>query len=277
LPVENNPMKKPMLLLAWLILSFSVTRAQWLKKHAKDTTEEADPLQQSRRVEKDLIIGGDESVTMDSSFEFDVAVYQETVAYQGNGRVVDGGEDIVVYYSNTAPQYCVQLNSKSTGARYHFYVDFSKDAQLSITGVNHISSGEKEKLDLAHMEPVYPGEGGYLNQLKRTGGKKVIAGVACEEYVAQNTDQNPSATNHSIVTAHVWIPMEPSTLFHGYGLMPDNYKAQIEKMRIEGSYPPVVVPLEMFMQYGNGDKVYTYTTDIITGEKWKVNIRDINK
>jgi hypothetical protein len=278
---RNNPMKKLLFLLPWCILHFTFTQAQFLKKAKPALEEDGDPLNR-KKAEKpmtNLSIGGDESVTMDSSFEFDVAVYQETVAYQGSGnqQIIDGGEQITIYYSNVAPQYCVQLESKSTGARYHFYVDFSKDAQLSITAVNHIGSGEKEKLDLAHMEPVYPGEGGYLNQLMRTGGKKVIAGVACEEYVAQNTNQNPSATNHSLVTAHVWIPMEPSTLFHGYGLMPDKYKAQIEQMRIEGSYPPVVVPLEMFMQYGNGDKVYTYTTDIIVGEKWKVNITDINK
>lgn len=293
---------KMLLLLVGFTLCFSCTQAQWLKKMAdkvkgntaKNTEQtegeeadsvtdgnEGDPLYRkpAGKPSRSLIIGGDERVTMDSIYEFDVAVYQETVAFQGSGnqRIIDGGEDIVIYYSNTSAQYCIQLKSRSTSASYHFYVDFGREAQLSVTGINHIASGEKQVLDLAHMEPVYPGEGGYLNQLMRTGAKKVIAGVACEEYVAQNTGTDPYATNRSTVTAHVWIPMEPHTLFHGYGFMPDKYKAQIEKMRIEGSYPPVVVPLEMYMQYANGDKVYTYTTDIITGEKWKVNIKDINK
>jgi hypothetical protein len=150
---------------------------------------------------------------------------------------------------------------------------------LSISAINGIASGEKQKLDLRNMEPVFPGETGYLSQLLRTGAKKVIAGVACEEYVAQNRKDDPLVqnTNRVLVTAHVWIPMEPHTLFHAYGLIPDKYKIQIEKMRVEGSYAPVVLPLEMYLDYANGDRVFTTTSVIVTGEPRKVNIADINK
>lgn len=287
-------MKTPILFVIWLALAAPV-HAQFFKKisdKVKGITSRKDdpdkkeeptlPEQETIRSNTKrsaLTIGGDESVNIDSSFEFDVAVYQESVAYQANQKVVDGGEQIVIYYSNNKPQTCIQLNSKATGARYHFYVDFANESQLSITAMNRIGSGEKEKLDLEQMEPVYPGEIGYLSQLTRTGAKKVIAGVACEEYAAQNNREGLqiARTSHAQVTAHVWIPMEAHTLFHGYGLMPEKYKLQIERMRREGSYPPVVFPLEMYLQYGNGDRIYTYTTDIITGEKWKVNIRDIIK
>jgi Cys-tRNA synthase (O-phospho-L-seryl-tRNA:Cys-tRNA synthase) len=126
---------------------------------------------------------------------------------------------------------------------------------------------------------VYPGEVGYLSQLLKTGSKKVIAGVACEEYVANNLRHHAKVvnTNHAKVTAHVWIPMDPHSLFPGYSVIPDHYKTQIETMRIQGSYPPVVMPLEMFLEYGNGDKVFTYTTEIIFGEGRRVFLTDIIK
>ncbi len=71
-----------------------------------------------------------------------------------------------------------------------------------------IASGDKAKLELEGMEPVYPGEIGYLSELRRTGSKKVIAGVACEEYIAQNLRHDPRVVNtsHNKVTAYVWIP-----------------------------------------------------------------------
>ena len=300
-------MKKPLLLLIWLTICCVPVQAQWLKKMTdkikgtKSTTEvpadnetahakaegeeegEGDPLKAAaaHKPNPSLIIGGDDAVTIDSTYEFDVAVYQESTALQGNQVIADGGQDIVIYYSSKAPQFSIQMLSKSTSARYHFYADFQHESQLSITAINKVASGDKEKLDLENMEPVFPGETGYLSQLIRTGAKKVVAGVACEEYVAQNTKDDPrvnaKGTNHSLITAHVWIPMEPHTLFHAYGLIPDKYKIQIEKMRIEGSYAPVVLPLEMYLDYGNGDRVYTTTTEIITGEPRKVNIADINK
>jgi len=294
---------KPLLLsVLCCILCATSLQAQWLKKMTDKikgnpagsapapastaaaeaaAEEEGDPLNAQKTPTPDpaLVIGGDESVTIDSTYEFDVAVYQETTALQGNQVVKDGGQDIVIYYSSTAPQFCIQMTSKSTSARYQFYADFERESQLSITSFNKIASGEKQKLDLNNMEPVFPGETGYMSQLIRTGAKKVIAGVACEEYVAQNSRDDPrvTGTNHALMTAHVWIPMEPHTLFHGYGLIPDKYKVQIEKMRVEGSYAPVVLPLEMYLQYGDGDRVYTTTSVIITGERRKVNIADINK
>ncbi|WP_298733701.1 hypothetical protein [uncultured Chitinophaga sp.] len=294
---------KPLLLFVWLTMCVSSLQAQWLKKmtdkikgqpaqsapaQAKEDEEDAvpadgegDPLsiRKPARQDPSLIIGGDEKVRIDSTFEFDVAVYQETAAFQGNQLVKDGGEDIVIYYSSKAPQFSIQMTSKSTSARYHYFADFQKESQLSITAINGIASGDKEVLDLNSMEPVFPGESGYLNQLLRTGAKKVIAGVACEEYVAQNAKDDPRVlnTHHALMTAHVWIPMEPHTLFHGYGLIPDKYKILIEKMRIEGSYAPVVLPLEMELDYGNGERVITSTTEIIMGEPRKVRIADINK
>ena len=242
---------------------------------------EGDPLyvKKDTRHDPSLIIGGDDSVTVDSTYEFDVAVYQETTALQGNQPVKDGGEDIVIYYSSKTAQFSIQMTSRSTSARYQYFADFQRESQLSITSINRIASGEKSRLDLNSMEPVFPGETGYLSQLLRTGGKKVIAGVACEEYVAQNGKDDPRVknTNHAMVTAHVWIPMEPHTLFHGYGLIPNKYKIMIEKMRIEGSYAPVVLPLEMYLDYGNGERVFTTTSEIIMGEPRKVSIADINK
>ncbi|GEP97497.1 hypothetical protein CCY01nite_37570 [Chitinophaga cymbidii] len=261
--------------------------AQLLKKFIKkkekteEETEATMPMATGKPAEVNttLIINGDESVTIDSSYEYDWAVYQESEAFQGSQRVIDGGEDIVIYYSSTSPAFCIQLLSRSTGTRYHFYGDFGKESQLSLAGVAGIASGDKAKLELEGMEPVYPGEIGYLSQLKRTGAKKVIAGVACEEYVAHNLRHDPRVvnTNHAKVTAYVWIPMDPHAVFPGYSLMPDHFKNQIEKMRIAGSYPPVVMPLEMFLEYGNGDKVFTHTTQIIINERRKIQLTDINK
>lgn len=282
-------MKKPILLLIILLFCLPDVHAQLLKKLMKkmEKSEETEEVTektmpgQARTADENptLIIGGDESVSIDSSYEFDWAVYQESEAFQGSQRVIDGGEDIVIYYSSTSPAFCIQLLSRSTGTRYHFYGDFGKESQLSLAGVAGIASGDKAKLELEGMEPVYPGEIGYLSQLKRTGAKKVIAGVACEEYVAQNLRHDPRVvnTNHAKVTAYVWIPMDPHSVFPGYSLMPDHFKMQIERMRTSGSYPPVVMPLEMFLEYGNGDKVFTHTTQIIINERRKVQLADINK
>lgn len=280
-------MKKPILLLIIFLCCAPALHAQLLKKFIKkkekteEETEATMPVAPNKPAEVNtaLIINGDESVTIDSSYEYDWAVYQESEAFQGSQRVIDGGEDIVIYYSSTSPAFCIQLLSRSTGTRYHFYGDFGKESQLSLAGVAGIASGDKAKLELEGMEPVYPGEIGYLSQLKRTGAKKVIAGVACEEYVAHNLRHDPRVvnTNHAKVTAYVWIPMDPHAVFPGYSLMPDHFKNQIEKMRIAGSYPPVVMPLEMFLEYGNGDKVFTHTTQIIINERRKVQLTDINK
>ena len=289
-------MKRPLLILVWLTLCIPTLQAQWLKKmtdkikgkseQAPTPTEETgqgDPLEiQQPRVAPQLTIGGDDSVQIDSTYEFDVAVYQESTAIIGNNEVVkEGGEEIIVYYSSSMPQFSIQMKSKATGARYYYYADFMHESQLTITAINHIGSGDKQKLDLDHMEPVFPGETGYISQLLRTGNKKVIAGVACEEYVAQNLRDDPrvnaQGTSRALITAHIWVPQEPHTLFHAYGLMPDKYKIQIEKMQIAGSYAPVVMPLEMYLEYSNGDKVFTTTSEIITGEPRKVDIADIIK
>ena len=284
-------MKRILLLLAVVSCCWSETQAQLLKKitgrqkEKTETTETADEtLPGSRRpsalqANPTLIINGDERIQIDSAYEYDVAVYQESEAFQGSQRVIDGGEDIVIYYSSTAAAFSIQLRSRSTGTRYHYYGDFGKESQLMLAGVGGIASGDKTKLELQGMEPVYPGEIGYLSQLTRTGAKKVISGVACEEYVAHNLRHDPRVmnTNHARVTAYVWIPMDPHSVFPGYGLMPEHFKQQIEKMRIAGSYPPVVMPLEMFMEYGNGDKVFTHTTQIIIRERRRVELISINK
>ncbi|KAA2243678.1 hypothetical protein F0L74_14460 [Chitinophaga agrisoli] len=291
-------MKKPLLILVWCTVFIPSLQAQWLKKMTdkikgkseqapapaeSEAAAEGDPLAApAPKVNPSLVIGGDDSLRIDSSFVFDVAVYQESTAITGNNEVVkDGGQDIVIYYSSSLPQFSIQMTSKSTAAKYYFYADFLHESQLSITAINRVASGEKQRLDLEHMEPVFPGETGYVSQLLRTGNKKVIAGVACEEYVAQNLKDDPrvnaQGTSHALVTAHVWVPQEPHTLFHAYGVIPDKYKIQIEKMQIEGSYAPVVLPLEMYLEYGNGDKVYTTTSEIIMGEPRKVNIADIIK
>lgn len=283
-------MKRLLLLAMVLFFCMPEMQAQLLKRitgKKKEKTEEAEEIDESypqarprsTAANPALIIGGDEKVRVDSSYEYDMAVYQESEAFQGNQRVIDGGEDIVIYYSSTEAAFCIQLQSRSTGTKYHFYGDFAKESQLMLAGVGGIASGDKIKLELEGMEPVYPGEIGYLSQLQRTGSKKVISGVACEEYVAHNLRRDPRVvnTNHAKVTAYVWIPMDPHSVFPGYSLMPKHFKMQIEKMRIEGSYPPVVMPLEMFLEYGNGDKVYTHTTMIIVNERRKVMLTDINK
>ncbi|MGO4290947.1 hypothetical protein [Chitinophaga sp. RAB17] len=287
-------MNKRVFLLGWLILCSTVIQAQFLKK-MKDkvrslTTARADSSQEEGPYElsntkpasdnPSLIIGGDEQVTIDSVFEFDIAVYQEMEAWQGNQPVINGGEQIVIYYSSAAPRMAIHLLSRSTGARYQFYADFAKGSQLSITAIHKTGSGTKEKLDLTTMEPIYPGETGYLNQLVKTGAKKVIAGVACEEYQANNVQTDSSqvkVTSHALIGARVWVPLQPHTLFPGYAFMPDYYKDQIESMLIAGSYPPVAMPLEMLLEYSNGDKVITYTTDIVSGENRAVRIMDVIK
>ena len=283
-------MKKPILLAALLLLCLPPLQAQLLKKITgkqkqqagkEETVDETFPQlrEKSKQADPTLIIGGDEKVQIDSTYEYDVAVYQESEAFQGSQRVIDGGEDIVVYYSSTAAAFCIQLSSRSTAARYHYYGDFSRESQLMLTGISGFASGDKSRLELKGMEPVYPGEIGYLSQLSRTGSKKVIAGVACEEYVAHNLRHDPRVvnTNHAKVTAYVWIPMDPHSVFPGYSLMPGHFKSEIESMRIAGSYPPVVMPLEMFLEYGNGDKVFTHTTHIIVNERRKVMLADINR
>lgn len=287
-------MNKRVFLLLWLILCTTVIQAQLLKKMkdkvrslttAKtDSTQEEGPYEEmsERPVSNhpSLIIGGDGQVSIDSVFEFDIAVYQEMEAWQGNQQVINGGEQIVIYYSSAAPRMAIHLLSKSTGARYQFYADFLKGSQLSITAIHKTGSGSKEKLDLTTMEPVYPGETGYLNQLVKTGAKKVIAGVACEEYQANNVQTDSGrvkVTSHALVGARVWVPLKPYTLFPGYAFMPAYYKDQIESMLIAGSYPPVAMPLEMLLEYSNGDRVITYTTDIVSGENRSVNIMDVIK
>ncbi|MGX5817264.1 hypothetical protein ACWKWU_03660 [Chitinophaga lutea] len=283
-------MKHPILLAAGLLLAYAPAQAQLLKKISgklkekppvEETVDPAFPQLREKNATPDptLIIGGDDKVRIDSSYEYDVAVYQESEAFQGSQRVFDGGEDIVVYYSSTSPAFCIQLTSRSTGTRYHYYGDFGRESQLMLSGYGGIASGDKTKLELEGMEPVYPGEIGYLSQLTRTGSKKVIAGVACEEYVAHNLRHDPRVknSNRTRVTAYVWIPMDPHSVFPAYSLMPGHFKSQIEAMRIAGSYPPVVMPLEMFLEYANGDRVFTHTTHIIVQEKRKVQLSDINR
>jgi hypothetical protein len=285
-------MNKRVFLLGCLILCATVTHAQFLKK-MKDkvrhfTTAKADALPEESPYEvssskpaashPSLVIGGDEQVMIDSVFEFDIAVYQEMEAWQGNQLVINGGEQIVIYYSSAAPRMAIHLLSKSTGARYQFYADFVKGSQLSITAIHQTGSGTKEKLDLTTMEPIYPGETGYLNQLVKTGAKKVIAGVACEEYQANNVQTDSSqvkVTSHALVGARVWVPLQPHTLFPGYAFMPDYYKDQMESMLIAGTYPPVAMPLEMLLEYSNGDRVVTYTTDIVRGENRAIHVMDV--
>ncbi|PSL46574.1 hypothetical protein CLV51_103555 [Chitinophaga niastensis] len=286
-------MNKRVLLLLACILCVNTIQAQFLKKmkdkvHSLttarvDSTEEEEGPYETTNLKPvnenpSLIIGGNDQVQVDSVYEFDIAVYQETEAWQGNQRVIKGGEDVVIYYSSAAPQLGVHLISKSTGARYQFYADFAKGSQLSITAIHKIGSGTREKLDLQTMEPVYPGETGYLNQLVKTGDKKVIAGIVCEEYQANNARSDSgkvNITSRALIGARVWVPMQPHTLFPGYAFIPENYKDQIETMLIAGSYPPVAMPLEMLLEYSNGDKVITYTTDIVRGENRKIAVMDV--
>lgn len=287
-------MNKRVFLLGWLILCNTVLQAQFLKKMkdkvrtltaAKtEASQEEGPYEATNNrpasEQPSLIIGGDEQVSIDSVFDFDIAVYQEMEAWQGNQRVIRGGEQIVIYYSSAAPRMAIHLVSNSTSARYQFYADFAKGAQLSITAIHKTGSGTKEKLDLTTMEPIYPGETGYLNQLVKTGAKKVIAGVACEEYEANNEQTDSSrvkVTSHALVGARVWVPLQAHTLFPGYAFMPEYYKDQIASMLIAGSYPPVAMPLEMLLEYSNGDKVITYTTDIVSGENRTVRVMDVIK
>ncbi len=285
------PIKKQVLLLACILLA-STLQAQLLKK-VKDKvrhlagapvdtalTEGPYETERSGPVSKgpSLVIGGDEQVQIDSIFEFDIAVYQESEAWEGSQRMEKGGEEMMIYYSSARPQLGVHLVSKSTGARYRFYADFLKGAQLSITAIHQVGAGTREKLNLQTMEPVYPGETGYLNRLIRTGEKKVIAGIACEEYTADTIRRDSASigvTSRVLTAASIWVPQEPHTLFPGYVFIPDHYKDQIEQLLRVGSYPPVVLPLEMHLEYSNGDKVNTWTTDIVRGESRMVAVSEV--
>ncbi|WP_160716531.1 hypothetical protein [Chitinophaga solisilvae] len=281
-------MKKQALLFLACICCISAVQAQFLRK-MKDRVRSLTAVRTDSSLtegpfetpangpvngQPSLTISGSGQLQLDSVFEFDIAVYQETEAWQGNQRVVKGGEEIIVFYSSARPQLAVHLVSKSTGARYQFYADFRQGAQLSITAIHNIGSGTREKLDLHSMEPVYPGETGYLNRLIKTGEKKVIAGVACEEYKADNIrrDSTIGGTSHALATASVWTPMQPHTLFPGYALIPEEYKDEMERMLVAGSYPPVAMPLEMHLEYSNGDRVDTYTTDIVKNENRRVRV-----
>ncbi|HEY0273408.1 MAG TPA: hypothetical protein VGC22_09500 [Chitinophaga sp.] len=223
-----------------------------------------------------LTLSGDSAVQIDSSFDFDVAIYQEMEAYQGNQLVIDGGQEIVIYYSTAQPVFGIQLSSRSTGARNDLYGDFEKSSLLNLTAFGHVGTGEKQPLSLEAIEPAYPGDFGYLGVLLKTGNKKVIAGVACEEYLAHN-NALVTNTNRGQVTAHVWIPQDPRTLFAGYGFIPQHYRDEIETLKTQGGYAPFIFPLEMYLEYGNGDKVYTFTNDIIMGEHRMVQLTDIIK
>lgn len=285
-------MNKRVFLLGWLILCSTVIHAQFLRKMTDKvrhlTTSKTDTLLAEGPYEASyvkpasehpsLIIGGDEQVMIDSLFEFDVAVYQEMEAWQGNQLVMNRGEQAVIYYSSAAPRMAIHLLSKENGARYQFYADFAKGSQLSVTAIHQTGSGTKEKLDLTTIAPVYPGETDYLNQLVKTGEQKVIAGVACEAYVANNTVTDSGrvhVSSRTLVSAQVWVPLQPQTLFPGYAFMPEYYKDQIASMLVAGSYPPVAMPLEMELAYSNGDKIITYTTDIVSGENRVVRVADI--
>ncbi|MBO9732184.1 MAG: hypothetical protein J7623_26315 [Chitinophaga sp.] len=285
-------MNKRVFLLGWLILCSTVIHAQFLRKMTDKvrhlTTSKTDTLLAEGPYEASyvkpvsehasLVIGGDEQVMIDSVFEFDVAVYQEMEAWQGNQRVINGGEQVVIYYSSAAPRMAIHLLSKGNGARYQFYADFARGAQLSVTAIHQTGSGTKEKLDLTNIAPIYPAETGYLNQLVKTGGQKVIAGIACEAYVANNTVTDSggvSSTGRTLVSAQVWVPLQPHALFPGYAFMPEYYKDQIATMLTAGNYPLVAMPLEVELVYSNGDREITYTTDIVSGENRAVRVADI--
>jgi hypothetical protein len=267
---------KPAILALFILCSLCLeTQAQiWKKVLSKDSenkTESATPANQ-------LYISGDPLVEIDSSYEFDWAIYQESEKFQGSSWIVQGGDDIVIYYSSKQPIFSIQLQSRSTGTRYHFYGDFTKKSQLMLSGVHGVATGEKTSLQLDGMEPVYPGEIGYLSQLKKTGAKKIIAGIVCE-YVASNNaiDASIRQSYQQQVTAWVWVPMTPHTVFPAYGMLEPEFKNEIEAMLRGGSYPPVIMPLEMYLEYSNGDKIFTYTTHIITHENRRIDLRDINK
>ncbi|PUZ27219.1 hypothetical protein GA0116948_11728 [Chitinophaga costaii] len=281
-------------------LTVSGTHAQFFKKagnkiksitHKKDSDsasvseeggeptmpsdEEEQALKRSpQRANPALVISGDSAVVIDSSFDFDVSIYQEMEAYQGNQLVKDGGQEIVIYYSTIRPLFGIQLSSRSTGTRNQYYGDFEKLSLLSLTAYQHVGTGQKQPMSLEAVEPAYPGDFGYLGVLLKTGNKKVIAGVACEEFLARN-DNHVTNTNRGGVTAHVWIPMDPRTLFPGYGYIPKHFQDEIETLRTQGGYAPFIFPLEMYLEYGNGDKVYTFTNDIMIGEHRTVQVRDI--
>ncbi len=119
-------MKKPILTAAVLLLLAPASHAQILQKimGKKKAAEEA-PMPGA--TDPTLIIGGEDAVRIDSSYEFDWAVYQESEAFQGNQRVIDGGEDIVIYYSSTQAAFNIQLKSRSTGTKYYFFGDFQRN------------------------------------------------------------------------------------------------------------------------------------------------------
>jgi|GEM_PF-859361 len=248
-------------------------------EHAKGSNASENNVAAKHAVQKSLVISGDESIYIDSAFEYDVAVYQESVRYKGMNKVKNSGEYIVIYYSSKLPQYSIQVIDRATQTKHHFYGDFNNRTQVNMTGLYRMATGDKDLMDLKTMNPEYPGEINQLTQLKKTGQTKLITGVACEEYIThtKKLDVNQASGKHENVTAHIWIPMDPRSVFPAYAFIPDGFRTEIEIMKMEGNYPLVVLPLEMYFEYPNGEKVYTFTTDIIEGETRVVSIADINK
>lgn len=240
------------------------------KRDAVAVEAEDSALLSSRRsaVSPHFELVGDPAVQIDSAYRFEVAIYQQSEVYQGQQRLLQGGDDLEVRYSKVEPTMYVGIRSHRTGLQYAFYADFRRDAQAAITEINGSRAGEKKKLELENFEPIYPGESGYLNRLLRTGNKKVILGIACEEYAGNNMQSEKTVnSSRQLVKASVWIPLDPTTVFPGYSALPAKYKQQVETLRRQEAYPLMIWPLEIRLDYSNGDHIHTVTTRIQPDEQ----------
>ncbi|MFB6454671.1 hypothetical protein ACE38W_05310 [Chitinophaga sp. Hz27] len=220
-----------------------------------------------------LVIGGDEKVQIDSVYEYDIAIYQETKTWKDTTAIVN--QHILISYSSEKPQLAVNIEDMHNGARYQYFADFLHAAQLSMTAIHSIGSGEKEPLNLTEVTPVYPDETEFMQKLVKTGQQREIEGVLCDEFAVDSLAAVDSTAPVSLVSAHVWLPATIHTLFGGYIHIPEPYHQQLADIQAAGGMVPVSLPLETRLTYSNGDIRTTTTSAIVNGEPRRIAVSDI--
>ncbi|NIG53790.1 hypothetical protein [Chitinophaga sp. Cy-1792] len=221
-----------------------------------------------------LIIGGDEKVQLDSVYEYDIAIYQETKTWKDTADP-EVRQHITICYSSEKPQLAVNIEDNQNGARYQYFADFLHAAQLSMTAIHRIGSGEKEALKLDEVSPVYPGEWDFMEKLAKTGQQKEIEGILCDEFAADSLAMSDSTAPVSLVSAHIWLPATIHTLFGGYIHIPEPYHQQLADIQAAGGIVPVSLPLETLLTYSDGAVRATTTTAIVNGEPRRIAVSDI--
>ncbi|MBV7532205.1 hypothetical protein [Chitinophaga sp. sic0106] len=244
-----------------------------LTENHKDTFQLDDgpyerPFVNTGKTTPQLVIAGEESAQVDSVYPFDISIYQQIVAVKAGDS---SEQDITVLYSSERPYVGVLIDNKANGARYQYFADFVHASRLSMTAINSVGSGEKGKLDLEAVSPVYPGEADYLERLHKTGRTAEIAGILCEEYAFDAGTLADTSGTAILVSAHTWLPAKLHELFGGYIHIPEPYRQQLSEKEVS----PLAMPLAAELLYSDGTVVSTSTTTIILAEPRNVRTADI--